>query len=53
MNKYNLWHSIPSNLVYEMPTDWMPRFGGWELLGTVSHDGEPRLPYSLKERKGK
>ena len=35
MKKYNLWKSIPSGKVYEMDIDWMPRFGGWELIGTI------------------
>lgn len=35
MKKYNLWKSILSDQVYKMDLDWMPRFGGWELIGTV------------------
>lgn len=35
MKKYNLWKSIPSGQVYKMDLDWVPRFGGWELIGTV------------------
>lgn len=31
----NLWKSTLSGVVYEMPTDWLPQFGGWELVGTV------------------
>lgn len=33
--KYNLWKSTYTNKVYEMPTDWLPNFGGWELVGTI------------------
>lgn len=33
--KKNLWKSTISNKVYEMPTDWIPEFGGWELVGTI------------------
>ena len=33
--KVNLWKSVYTNNVYEMPLDWMPQFGGWELIGTV------------------
>lgn len=32
----NLWKSIYTNKVYEMPIDWLPKFGGWELIGTVA-----------------
>lgn len=35
MKKVNLWKSVYTNKVYEMPLDWMPQFGGWELIGTV------------------
>lgn len=35
MKKYNVWRSTLSGMVYEMDLDWMPRFGGWELLGTI------------------
>ena len=33
--KKNLWKSVYTGNVYEMPTDWMPKFAGWELVGTV------------------
>ena len=33
--KMNVWKSIYTGEVYEMPMDWMPKFGGWELIGTV------------------
>lgn len=32
----NLWKSIYTNQIYEMPIDWLPKFGGWELIGTVA-----------------
>ncbi len=32
---YNLWKSTYTNEIYEMPTDWLPQFGGWELVGTI------------------
>ena len=38
MKKFNLWRSIPSGQVYKMEADWMPRFGGWELIGSVWED---------------
>lgn len=31
----NVWRSIYTGEVYEMPMDWMPKFEGWELVGTV------------------
>lgn len=33
--KYNLWKSTYTNDIYEMPADWFPNFGGWELVGTI------------------
>lgn len=33
--KVNLWKSIYTGKVYEMPVDWVPQFGGWELVGTI------------------
>lgn len=33
--KMNVWKSIYTGEVYEMPMDWMPQFEGWELIGTV------------------
>ncbi len=35
MKKYNLWKSIYTDEIYEMPVDWLPKFGGWELIGTI------------------
>lgn len=33
--KVNLWRSVYSGQVYEMSLDWLPQFGGWELIGTI------------------
>lgn len=33
--KFNLWKSDYTDEVYEMPTDWMPKFGGWTMIGTI------------------
>ena len=30
----NIWKSTLTNTVYEMPTDWLPKFDGWQLIGT-------------------
>lgn len=34
----NLWKSTYTNEVYKMPVDWMPKFGGWELVGTIEKE---------------
>lgn len=34
MEKVNIWKSVYSGEIYKMPVDWMPQFGGWELIGT-------------------
>lgn len=31
----NVWKSTYTNEVYEMPTEWLPKFGGWELVATI------------------
>lgn len=33
--KMNLWKSEYTGEIYEMPTDWIPQYGGWTLIGTV------------------
>lgn len=33
--KMNLWKSLYSGITYEMPLDWLPKFSGWELVGTI------------------
>lgn len=38
--KKNLWKSVYTGNVYEMPVDWMPKFAGWELVGTVKKKSE-------------
>lgn len=35
MKTYNLWKSVYTGEVYEMDVDWLPQFGGWELIGTI------------------
>ena len=35
----NLWKSTITNTIYEMPIDWVPQFGGWELVGTIEKKG--------------
>ena len=34
MKKYNLWRSTYTNQTYKMDLDWLPKYGGWELIGT-------------------
>ena len=38
--KVNLWKSEYTNEVYEMPTDWMPQYDGWQLIGTIEKDSK-------------
>ena len=33
--KVNLWRSVYTGEVHEAPVDWLPKFGGWELVGTI------------------
>ena len=33
--KMNLWKSTYTGWVYEMDINWMPKCGGWELVGTI------------------
>lgn len=33
--KVNLWKSVYTGQIYEAPADWLPKFGGWELVGTI------------------
>lgn len=30
----NIWKSLYSGEIYEMPKDWLPKFDGWVLIGT-------------------
>ena len=39
MKLVNLWKSTLSGVVYEMPVDWLPQFGGWDLVGTIEKEG--------------
>lgn len=39
--KFNLWKSTYTNTVYEQPVEQgVPKFGGWELVGTVEKEIE-------------
>lgn len=33
--RMNIWKSLYTGETYEMPTDWLPEYGGWELIGTI------------------
>jgi hypothetical protein len=53
MKKYNLWKSVMSGHVYPQDVDRLPKFGGWELVGTIEipADADP-LPYAwARERE--
>ena len=34
-NMKNIWMSEYTGETFEMPTDWLPQFGGWGLIGTT------------------
>ena len=34
MKLVNLWKGYRENVIYEMPTDWLPQYDGWHLVGT-------------------
>lgn len=42
MKKVNLWKSIYTGEIYIMPVCWLPKFGGWQLIGTaeLKDDGD-------------
>lgn len=33
----NVWKSVYTGCLYEMPTEWLPKFGGWELVDTLTY----------------
>lgn len=33
--KFNLWRSEYTGETYKMPIDWLPQFGGWQLVATI------------------
>ena len=38
MIKVNIWRSTMTGQEYEMPVDWLPKFGGWDLIATEQRD---------------
>ena len=38
MKKVNIWRSEYTGEIYKMPIDWLPKFGGWQLIGTEEED---------------
>lgn len=38
MKKVNIWRSEYTGEIYKMPVDWLPKFGGWQLIGTEEED---------------
>lgn len=38
----NVWKSVYTNTLYEMPVDWLPKFGGWELVATIEKQLQKR-----------
>ena len=39
MKKYNLWRSVYTGQIIEAPVDFLPKFGGWDLIGTIEKEG--------------
>ena len=38
MKQVNLWRSIYTGHVIETPIDFLPKFDGWELIGTITKE---------------
>lgn len=51
MKKWNLWKSEYTGWVYPQPTDLLPKYGGWTIVGTVESDKMPD-PYKVEEKEG-
>ncbi len=51
MKKWNLWKSEYTGWVYPQPTDLLPKYGGWTIIGTVESDKMPD-PYKVEEKEG-
>ncbi len=34
--KINIWKSELTGKIYEAPVDWMPKFGNWQLIATIT-----------------
>jgi hypothetical protein len=35
MQKFNVWKSTMTNSYYPMELDWLPKFDGYVLMGTI------------------
>ena len=51
MKKWNLWKSEYTGWVYPQPTDLLPKYGGWTIIGTIESDKMPD-PYKVEEKEG-
>lgn len=38
MKRVNLWKSTITGAVIEAPLDFLPQFGGWLLIGTITKE---------------
>lgn len=38
MKQINLWRSTITGIVVETPVDFLPKFDGWELIGTITKE---------------
>lgn len=56
MKKMNIWKSI-SGQYYAQPTDWLPGFGGFDLVMTLTYDENDKIDwfefcYKLQRDRG-
>ena len=35
---FNLWKSTYTGKIYALPAEHLPKFGGWELVGTIEKE---------------
>lgn len=38
MKQINIWRSTITDTVIEVPVDFLPKFDGWELIGTITKE---------------
>lgn len=38
MKQINIWRSTITGALVEAPIDFIPQFGGWELIGTITKE---------------
>ena len=48
--KINIWKSELTGKIYEAPIDWMPKFGGWQLIATITKKKKKMRDYFKRAR---